>query len=241
VPEQELEKFTVSAVNIEDNGQESEQKPGYVEPLRRDRDVTSVQQRRLNEQSVQLCVNGLPDGDARAVYKNVQLDFFNYGRIKMFISAHSGNSQTIPDNQLRAFLRLGTDFDKNYYEIELPLKITAPDTRRPEDVWPDQNQIDLDLNELYALKVQRDREGFDLAGQYPRGAPKFVGKHGISIVGRPDLAQVRLIMIGIRNPRSDDTKPYTVCMWANELRLTEFDQTAGWAGNIVVNAKLADT
>jgi len=240
VPEQELEKFTVSAVNIEDNGQESEQKPGYVEPLRRDRDVTSVQQRRLNEQSVQLCVNGLPDGDARAVYKNVQLDFFNYGRIKMFISAHSGNSQTIPDNQLRAFLRLGTDFDKNYYEIELPLKITPPDTRRPEDVWPDQNQIDLDLNELYALKVQRDREGFDLAGQYPRGAPKFVGKHGISIVGRPDLAQVRLIMIGIRNPRSDDTKPYTVCMWANELRLTEFDQTAGWAGNIVVNAKLAD-
>jgi cell surface protein SprA len=238
--EANLDNFTVSAVNIEDNGQESLQKPGYVEPLRRDRDITSVQQRRLNEQSVQLCVTDLADGDARAVYKNVQLDFFNYGRIKMFLSAHSNTPQAIPDNQLKAFLRLGTDFDQNYYEIELPLKITPGGTRLPSDVWPDQNQIDLDLNELYALKVQRDREGFTLAAPYPQGGAKIVGKHGIRLVGRPDLAQVRLMMIGIRNPRSDDTKPYSVCLWANELRLTEFDQTPGWAGNVVVNAKLAD-
>ncbi|MFM7487150.1 MAG: cell surface protein SprA, partial [Cytophagales bacterium] len=238
--EPNLDNFTVSAVNIEDNGQPSDQKPGYVEPLRRDRDITSVQERKLNEQSVQLCVTDLTDGDARAVYKNVQLDFFNYGRIKMFISAHSNSTQAIPDNQLKAFLRLGTDFDQNYYEIELPLKITPSGTRLPSDVWPDQNQIDLDLNELYALKVQRDREGFTLGAPYPQGGAKIVGKHGIRIVGRPDLAQVRLMMIGIRNPRSDDTKPYSVCMWANELRLTEFDQTPGWAGNVVVNAKLAD-
>ncbi|MFN7329826.1 MAG: cell surface protein SprA, partial [Bacteroidota bacterium] len=190
--------------------------------------------------SVQLCVTDLADGDARAVYKNVQLDFFNYGRIKMFLSAHSNTPQAIPDNQLKAFLRLGTDFDQNYYEIELPLKITPGGTRLPSDVWPDQNQIDLDLNELYALKVQRDREGFTLAAPYPQGGAKIVGKHGIRLVGRPDLAQVRLMMIGIRNPRSDDTKPYSVCLWANELRLTEFDQTPGWAGNVVVNAKLAD-
>jgi cell surface protein SprA len=238
--EPNLDNFTVSAVNIEDNGQPSDLKPGYVEPLNRDRDITSVQQRRLNEQSVQLCVNDLADEDARAVYKNVQLDFFNYGRIKMFISAHSNSGQAIPDNQLKAFIRLGTDFDQNYYEIELPLKITPGQTRIASDVWPDQNQIDLDLNELYALKVQRDREGFSLQAPYPQGGAKITGKHGIRLVGRPDLAQVRLMMIGIRNPRSDDTKAYSVCMWADELRLTEFDQTPGWAGNVVVNAKLAD-
>jgi cell surface protein SprA len=242
--EPNIDNFTVSAVNIEDNGQGSDEKPGYVEPLRRDRDITSVQQRRLNEQSVQLCVTGLADGDARAVYKNVQLDLFNYGRIKMFLSAYSTNlAQNLKDNELKAFLRLGTDFDENYYEIELPLKITPPDpanSRKQEDVWPDQNQIDLDLNDLYALKVQRDREGYTLAAPYPQGASKLVGKHGIRLVGRPDLAQVRALMIGIRNPRSSDTKVYDVCMWANELRLTEFDQTAGWAGNVVVNTKLAD-
>jgi len=48
-----------------------------------------------------------------------------------------------------------------------------------------------------------------------------------------------MIMIGVRNPR-DDGKIYDVCLWADELRLTEFDQTAGWAANAVVSAKLAD-
>ena len=237
----DLGKFTVSAVNIEENGQPSKEKPGYVEPLRRDRDVTSVQQRRLNEQSVQLCVTDLEDGDARAIYKNVTFDLFNYGRIKMFLSAYSANlEQNLKDNQLTAFLRLGSDFDRNYYEIELPLTISPPDQRDLDKVWPDQNQIDLDLNELYALKIQRDRENFSLGALYPLGGSKPVGKHGIRILGRPDLAQVKVMIIGIRNPRSDDTKPFSVCLWADELRLTDFDRTAGWAANVVMNAKLAD-
>ena len=47
------------------------------------------------------------------------------------------------------------------------------------------------------------------------------------------------MMIGVVNPR-DDTKPLNVCMWADEMRLTDFDRTAGWADNGVMNAKLAD-
>jgi cell surface protein SprA len=237
-PTDNFDNSTVSAVNIEDNGQADDTKPGYVEPLKRDRDVTSVQQRRLNEQSIQMCVTDLADGDARAIYKNVSLDFFNYGRIKMFISA---NHPTLKqDYQLKGFLRLGSDFDQNYYEIELPLKITPPQTRDAAMVWPEENQIDLDLNELYALKVARDRENYDLSRPYPQNGVKQVGKHGIRIVGRPDLALVKLMMIGVRNPRSDDGKPLSVCLWADELRLTEFDRTAGIAANVVVNAKLAD-
>jgi cell surface protein SprA len=232
------DNFSVSAVNVEDNGQGDEAKPGYREPLRRDRDVTSVQQRRLNEQSVQMCVSDLADGDARAIFKNVSLDFFNYGRIKMFLSANNQNLRE--SDRLTAFLRLGTDFDQNYYEIELPLKITQPNAQLVEDIWPEENQLDLDLNELYALKVQRDREGFELSRPYPQNGVRQVGKHGIRIVGRPDLAQVKLMMIGVRNPRSEDARPLSVCLWANELRLTGFDRTAGIAANVVLNAKLAD-
>lgn len=234
-----LDNFIVSAVNIEDNAQPDSKKPGYVEPLNRDRDITSVQQRRLNEQSVQMCVTDLADGDARAIYKNVSLDFFNYGRLKLFLSAHD---QTLiaQDNQLKAFVRLGSDFDQNYYEIELPLKITPPGVRDVATVWPDQNQIDLDLNELYALKVQRDRENYSLSTIYPLGAGRQAGKHSLRILGRPDLAQVKVIMIGVRNPRTGDAKPLSICLWANELRLTDFDQTAGIAANLVVNTKLAD-
>lgn len=241
--EPNLDNFAVSVVNVEENGEGNDVKPAYVEPLRRDRDNTSVQQRRLNEQSVQLCVNELPDGDARSIFKNVSMDFFNYGRIKMFLSAHSTNlNDNLQDNQLIAFLRLGTDFDENYYEVELPLKITPPgdNGRDIAIIWPDENQIDLDLNELYALKGQRDREGYNLGILYPQQGPKQIGKHGIRILGRPDLSQVRMMMIGVRNPRSDDAKVFDVCLWANELRLTDFDRTAGWATNVVLNTKLAD-
>jgi len=240
--EPDLDNFSVSVVNVEENGVGNDIKPGYIEPLRRDRDNTSAVQRRLNEQSVQMCVNELPDGDARSIFKNVSMDFFNYGRIKMFLSAHATDpAQPILDNELVAFLRLGTDFDENYYEIELPLKITRPeDGRTIEVVWPEQNQIDLDLNDLYALKARRDREGYNLGILYPQAGPEPINKHGIRILGRPDLSQVKMMMIGVRNPRTSDAKAFDVCLWANELRLTDFDRTAGWAGNVVLNTKLAD-
>jgi len=235
--EPNLDNFSVSVVNVEENGKGNAEKPAYVPPLARDRDITSTIQRRLNEQAVQMCVTSLEDGDARAIYKNVGFDFFNYGRIKMFMSAHG---QGLQDDQLIGFLRLGSDFDLNYYEIQVPLKIT-PNGNNPDPtvVWPEANEIDLDLNELYALKAQRDRESYPLGQLYPLAGPKPVGKHGIRVFGRPDLSQVKVMMIGVINPR-DDTKPLSVCMWANEMRLTDFDRTAGWAVNGVLSAKLAD-
>jgi len=235
--EPNLDNFSVSVVNVEENGEGNEEKPAYVAPLQRDRDVTSTVQRRLNEQAVQLCVTDLQDGDGRGIFKNVTMDFFNYGRVKMFLSAYG---QGLQDDQLHGFLRMGTDFDENYYEIEIPLKVTPPKANMTETVWPEENQIDLDLNDLYALKAQRDRESFPLSESYPRSGPKQIGRHLIRIVGRPDLSQVRLLMIGVRNPRTTDAQAKNVCLWANELRLTDFDRTAGWAGNAVLSTKLAD-
>ncbi|HEV8515719.1 MAG TPA: cell surface protein SprA, partial [Cyclobacteriaceae bacterium] len=242
VIEPDLDNFTVSTVNIEENGQPDANKPGYVEPLARDKDVTSVVQRRLNEQSGQICVTGLPDGDSRAMYKNVSMDLFNYKHIKMFMSIHGPSpSSPLKDNAVKGFLRLGTDPDQNYYEIELPLKVTPGGTREANLVWPEQNQIDLDLDQLYALKIQRDKAQYPLTMPYPLSGAQPVGdgKHSVRVMGRPDLSQLKVIMIGVRNPR-DDGRSYDVCLWADELRLTNFDQTAGWAANAVISAKLAD-
>ena len=237
--------FTVSVVNLEENGvwEPSESDPP-TSPYRippgvvRDRDVTSAVSRQLNEQSVQVCVDDLKDGDARAIFKNVGVDLFNYGRIKMFLHANSVSQ----DDELHAFLRLGTDFDQNYYEIEIPLKISDASIQEPTDreVWPEENEIDLDLNELYALKAARDRERFPAGESYPRQGGKQVGRHLIRIVGRPDLSSVQLMMIGVRNPKTADRRSHSVCIWANELRVTDFDRTAGWAVSTTLSAKLAD-
>lgn len=236
--------FTVSVVNLEENGVPDVASPGapptspYTIPpgVRRDRDVTSAISRQLNEQSVQICVEDLKDGDARAIFKNVGADLFNYGRIKMFLHANS----LAQDDELHAFLRLGTDFDQNYYEIEIPLKISDPASDHPREVWPEENEIDLDLNELYALKAARDRERYPTSDPYPRQGGKPVGRHFIRMVGRPDLSSIQVMMIGVRNPKTDDRRSHTACVWANELRVTDFDRTAGWAASTTLSAKLAD-
>lgn len=236
-----LNNFTISVVNIEENGQSdpNDDTSPYVLPpgFQRDRDNTSTIARQLNEQSIQMCVDNLDDGDARAIYKNVDFDFFNYGRIKMFVHANSEAN----DDDLHVFMRLGTDFDQNYYEVELPLKITNPAyTNDASAIWPADNEFDLDLDDLYALKADRDKDEFPLNEQYPRAGPRQVGKNFLRIFGRPDLSSVRVIMIGVRNPKTPDRQPHSVCLWANEMRLTDFNRTPGWAVNTTVSAKLAD-
>jgi len=239
-PEPNLDNFSVSVVNLEDNASpdpDNNKSPYRIPPgVVRDRDNTSTITRFLNEQSVQFCVDNLLDGDARAIYKNLEADLFNYGRIKMFLHADSESE----DDELTAFIRLGTDFDQNYYEIEIPLKVsrvTNPGNPDVREIWPEENEIDLELDALTALKVRRDREGFPLSEVY-EGDP--VGRHRIRILGRPDLSGVRLIMIGVRNPRTSDKRSHSACVWANELRLTDFDRTPGWAVNATLNARLAD-
>ncbi len=241
-PDQETnaDKIAVSVVNLEENSRPTEIKSPYVIPpgVIRDRDNTSSIPRQLNEQSIQMCIEDLEDDNAQAIYKNVGMDFFNYGRIKMFTHA---NSELTNDDELVVFMRLGTDFDQNYYEVEIPLKIsknTFDDDERA--VWPEANEFDFALSQLYKLKVQRDKENFDLNVLYPLNGPDVDGRHGFRILGRPDLTQVKVIMIGVRNPKSPDGRSHTLCLWANELRLTDFDRTAGWAINTVLNTKLAD-
>lgn len=238
-PEPGGDNFTVNVVNLEENAAPADDKSPYVIPpgVVRDRDTGSSVPRELNEQSIQVCIDDLEDGDARAVYKNISMDLFNYGRVKMFFHA---NSQSSNDDEMTAFLRMGTDFDQNYYEIEIPLKITPLGTTGERDIWPEENEIDLALTELYALKAARDREGFPQTELYPREGPKQVGRHRIRIFGRPDLSSVQVLMIGVRNPKTSDKRMHSVCLWANELRVTDFDRTAGWAVASTLSAKLAD-
>ena len=239
-PEPGTDNVAITVVNIEENSRATDLKSPYVIPpgVIRDRDNTSSLARQLNEQSVQVCVDDLKDGDARAIYKTVGMDFFNYGRIKMFTHANSALTQ---DNELVVFMRLGTDFDQNYYEIEIPLQIsenTYDGSARA--VWPEENEFDFALGQLYKLKVERDNNNSPLGVAYPLNGPRVEGRHGFRILGRPDLTQVKVIMIGIRNPKTTDKKSHSVCLWANELRMTDFDRTAGWAVNTVLNTKLAD-
>lgn len=243
LPETGSSDFEVSVVNIEENSQPTDGKPPYLLPpgITRDLDNTTTVSRQVNEQSLKICVEDLEDGDARAVYKEVTQDLVNYGRIKMFFHAEQYQNDIVPDDEMTAFVRLGLDRVGNYYEIEVPLKIT-PDNAgsySPEMVWPEENEIDIALNELYGIKAARNGSDVNVEDEFSR--PSSDGKYRLTIVGNPKLNNVTTLMIGVRNAKSEDnTTPYSICIWANEMRLTDYDDEKGWAANARMSVKLAD-
>lgn len=240
VDEKDYSNFTISAVGYEDNGYSDGNTIPYVIPpgFKRDRDNTALnQQVRVNEQSLQLCIEDLQERDSRAVYKNVALDLINYGNLKMLFHAHEQGNSTVRDGEVTGFLRLGSDNTQNYYEIEIPLTITPKGSVSPAEIWPSQNEIDIALKELYGLKAERNR----LNVSQDRRFMGTSGKHTIYVKGNPQMNDLRAMMIGVRNPEDEtDKSPKSVCVWANEMRVADFDRKAGWASNARFNAKLAD-
>ena len=92
-------------------------------------------------------------GDSRAVFKNVDVDMRQYKKLKMFLHAESlrtpsgdfpvGETDPVQDNKMVAFIRFGNDFTNNFYQIEMPLKITPQTASSANDIWPAENEMDL--------------------------------------------------------------------------------------------------
>ncbi|WP_460319035.1 T9SS outer membrane translocon Sov/SprA [Algoriphagus taiwanensis] len=235
IPEPDLSNVVVDVVNIEQNSQGSDKSSPYVLPpgIIRDRDNTSTVERRLNEQSLRVCVEDLAPKDARAVFKNLTIDLVQYERIKMFFHANSEDAQ---DGEVTAFLRLGTDYTDNYYEIEVPLTISPLGSNDPTLVWPKENEIDIAIQEIVGVKVERDNSQSPLTLPFSQN----IRQYKVTVVGRPELSLVQGMMIGVRNPGTGIGSSKSICIWANELRVTGFTKNNGWAANAFLNTKIAD-
>ena len=253
VPESVTDDFDVSVVNIESNGALTGEGIPYVVPpgLGRDRDNTTTQNRVINEQSLQVCVESLEDGDGRAVFKAGQnIDLVNFGRIQMFLNAQANGiagNQEPPDGEITGFLRLGSDENNNFYEIEVPLQVTdrndvagVSDSELARAVWPLENEINLAINELLAVKAARNRSQTPIVDFFSQRSTN--DQYRITVRGNPDISNITTLVIGARNPRtgSDNRDPYSFCIWANELRVSDFNSKKGWAANASLNVKLAD-
>ena len=243
VPEPYDAQFKVSVVNIEENSQvnasTNDKKYAYTVPpgFIRDRDYTQLNNVELNEQSMALAVTNLRDGDSRGAFRLTNYDFLFRKRLKMFIHMHNPTNES---GQVSAFMRIGTDFTDNYYEIEIPRLIATPEGVQPDtQVWPDSNQLDLAISELIDLKAARNTErGRTSVTTYSRLSS--TGRYVLSVVGNPDLSSVQTVMIGVRNPKTADEQAKTFTIWTDEFRSNGYDQTAGYAAIGTVNAKLAD-
>jgi cell surface protein SprA len=239
--------FDVSAVSVQENG--SKTPVNYVIPpgIEQQQNIQTTNLVLQNEQALQLRAINLKDGDSRAIYKNLDLDMRMFKNIKMFVHAEQLNNQPLNNGDLTMFVRLGTDYNNNYYEYEVPLQLTANGVYDPNSdddkfrVWPESNEVNINFDELTSFKETRNVETKkDLAAaQVPHTYTTSDGRL-ITIVGNPNLGSVKSIMIGIRNPKDNGALPHSVEVWVNELRLTDFNNKGGWATTGRIQAKLAD-
>ena len=249
--------LNVASVSIEEN---SGKKPvNYVLPPNIQREQALGQQTnqfvQQNEQALSLTVCNLKDCKSKALFKNLNLDLRRYKRLRMDLHANRIEGELpVKDGEVVAFFRVGSDFKDNYYQYEVPLKVTDDGTYNNDSetdralVWPDSNFMEINLRDFIDLKIKRNE-----TDGYPRNQP-FYGKdsrgRNISIVGNPDIGAVRTIMLGVKNPSKfdlnnplvdgDDGLPKCIEVWFNEMRATGFEEFGGTAAVASVSIKLAD-
>ncbi len=236
-----------TAVSIQDNA--TRQPIPYVLPpgIEREEIYQQNSQIKQNEQSLSLKVCNLEAKDARGVYKYNSVDMRQYKRLEMFIHAESVEGQ-IPllDDETYGFVRFGSDLSDNFYEIQIPLKVTPYGTSNPELIWPEENRIDLKLELLNKIKLEMIKTNtigntttpvyFSESDLDPEAANK-PNPLIIGIKGNPNYGDVKVIMVGIVNKTDHRT-----CgeYWFNEMRLSEMKNKGGWASNASIDANLAD-
>jgi len=255
--------FDITAINIEENA--AKEPVNYVLPPGIDRvvDPSNPQLIQLNEQAILLKVTDLENGKGKGAYKTLNMDVRKYGKLKMDVHAEEIDGFSLNDEEVTAFIRLGSDYQDNYYEYEIPLHLTAPGLYNGDNeddrllVWPDENRFDFKLKLFQTIKQLRNDAVrasalIDYSTVYSSTVEELSDdsdpnktNHIVRIKGNPNLANVRTVMIGIKNPieditGSDDQQPKSVEVWMNELRLTDFDEEGGWAANLRVTTKLAD-
>ncbi len=217
----------VSVVNIEDNP-EYERPPGVI----RERDRTQPDQEIFgNEQSLTLQIRGLVDGQSREAFKYYAykpLDVFNYRTMKMFV--HGGrtfNFRGLDDYDADVYLRFGFD-SLNYYEYRAPL----------HQGWdPINNEVIIKFSDLTSIKEGRDSvRGRSTPVPVPGGPP---GSYYV-VRGTPALTNIRYIWVGVENPVDKGKSIVSGDIWFNELRVSDVDDTPGWAYRFDTQIKIAD-
>ncbi|MDC0331846.1 cell surface protein SprA, partial [Flavobacteriaceae bacterium] len=230
--QQELNDFEVGVVNIEQNEGRYVLPPG----IERERLQGSTTVQQQNEQSVTLKVNNLPQNKIRAIYKNISVDLRRYKELKMFIHAESIIINGVDDDDLTAIVRLGTDLNDNFYQLEIPLKISTYGSLAPLDVWPEANNLDAMLEQLGKIKLARDAANAPINELFTSTNIDF-GDLVLRVKGNPTLAQIRTIMLGVRN---NNPLEKSAEIWFNELRSAGFDNDGGWAAVVNADANFTD-
>ncbi|MBI4720460.1 MAG: cell surface protein SprA, partial [Chitinivibrionia bacterium] len=162
-----------------------------------------------------------------AIKELLEVDKYSgYRRMEMYV--HGGTGITLDPNgqqPIGLFMRLGQD-SANFYEVR-------------NDVypgWDQRNNVDIDFNELTAVKDSLIR---DAAKGEERNIDGTSGRYRVK--GAPNLNEIRYFVVGVVNHDIVDTVGgATADIWLDELRVSDVRKDVGTAARISVNGTLAD-
>ncbi|MFG6684961.1 cell surface protein SprA [Mariniflexile sp. HNIBRBA6329] len=255
-PSDDNTDFSVGVIGtLENDG--SYQRPPGIEPEELYNNNTVVEQ---NEQSLLVNVCNLESQDARGVYKNIDLDMRQFKRMRMFMHLQEDGTGIPNSSTVVGFVRMGNDLTENYYQIEIPLKISESKSR--EGLWPEENEINLPIDVLGKIKAleianptlpNEDLKFYDVVDgklvdtPVDEFSPYVLGQHRVTIKGNPNFGDIRTLMVGVKNAVLDGNgdmppAPSPVCaeVWFNELRLSDMDNEGGWAAVVSLDTNIAD-
>ena len=240
----------------------NEESPNYEPPagaiVSRQRTAQGVQQQN-REQALLMNVNKLEPGQQRGVFKTFQqgLDLLKYSNLRMYTHVHGRSNdpqekQEIREN-LRMFVRLGGNETDDYYEYVQPLKPSdVPGTEGATPLWFEDFEMNLVLSAMSQLKTARSELGVKLDTTFSTASDQIElpldfapPDTELKIRGTPSLNQVNTIVIGVRHAKDPNENPGAPVLrnleiWANELRVSGFDDEGGWATTTSANVSLAD-
>ncbi len=228
------------AVSVEENG--SRTPVNYVIPpgiervqMLSNNGVNLLQ----NEQALSIQLNGLQkNASPRGVFKTMNVDVRRYGKLSMFIHAEDKkNINRVDSGSMTAIIRIGQDFQNNFYEIRIPLTTTKQkvySNAEAREVWPLENELNLSMMDLVQLKLERNKQNVPFNKKFGLNR----GRQRYSVMGNPNLGEVRGILIAFENTSS--SVPMDAEVWVNELRLSDLDEAGSWAALGRMDLTLAD-
>nr|WP_248724254.1 cell surface protein SprA [Seonamhaeicola sp. ML3] len=245
-PDDPQTDFSVGVIGTLENEGSYDRPPG-IEPEELFNNNTVIEQ---NEQSLVVNVCNLETKDSKAVFKNINVDMRQFKRLRMFMHAGADDGQSLSDNEVVGFIRIGNDLNDNFYQIEIPLQVSTSLTR--EGLWPEVNEINLPIELLGRIKSQGISDGtlgdedptfYDVVGNdlvlvNDAFSGYVTGQQRIGIKGNPNFGDIRTLMVGVKNATSRND----VCaeVWFNELRLSDMDNEGGWAAVVSMDTNIAD-
>ncbi len=257
------QKLSVDVVGFEENRDKTPFPYQIPRGIQQERVFSNLSPIFQDENSLVMKYDNLQPQCEVKIAKLTELDLRVFDKLQLFVHSEACIDDADHESKdISVFIRVGKDFERHYYEYEIPMQLSDPDEPDLlEQVWPEVNKFNFPLDLFIQTKKIRNvlrNTRIDSVFQLDSEILEFPEiqaaiaeytsiddisipeDHRVRIVGNPNLGLVKGIAIGVRNRAVDKGTPRCGEVWLNELRVEGLQERPGAAGLARLDIQLAD-